>query len=368
LAWPRGAEAGLDLVAADYPVYLFTRNILAGVPDSQVVLLLAAPGCPHDQVMTPAALETLSRTETLISGGLGLDAFLERALGVAKTNLKVIDASGGGLAVRPEDNQALVLDLAAARNWYRAQGDQRPDDHLFASLSGAVAMTSNLAEALGRLDPQGAQLYRSNANEVNAGYQKLLYDFQAVAALWSPRPRVVLSHGSLLGFTSDLGVAVAAVIEGSEEAPVSASRLAELVNQAKECTAVLADPDGQLALARAVGAEAGRPVALIDPVASGPADPPGDYFQKVMRTNLAVLNELFTRPPIVKPPPAPPAAKPQPAAKAQPAPKPSPAPKPTPAPKPSPAPKAPPAPKPPPAPKTTPYPKVPPNQKNTGRN
>jgi len=306
-AWPRAAQAGLDLVAADYPVFLFTRNLLANMPDSRVSLLSAAPGCPHDQALTPATLETMSRVELLVSGGLDLDSFLERALGVAKAGLKVIDASGGGLAVRPEDNQALVLGLAEARNWYRTPRPERPDPHLFASLSGAAVMISNLAEALGRLDPDGAQLYRSNANEINAGYKKLLYDLQAVAALWSPKPRVILSHGSLRHLASDLGLEVADVIDGSEEAPVSAARLGELVNRARDCAAVLADPDGRLDLARIVGAEARRPVAVIDPVTSGPANPPGDYFQKVMRTNLAVLHELFTRPPAQpKPEPAPP--------------------------------------------------------------
>jgi len=340
-AWPRAARAGLDLVAVDYPVYLFTRNLVANLPDSRVSLLAAAPGCPHDQVLTPAALETISRAEVLVSGGLDLDSFLERALSVAKPGLKVIDASGGGSTARPEDNQALVLDLAAARKWYRTPRGERPDPHLFASLSGAAVMTANLAEGLGRLDPDGAQLYRTNANEINAGYKKLLYDLQAVAALWSPKPRVVLSHGSLSYLASDLGLDVADVIEGSAEEAVSAARLAELVNRARDCAAVLADPDGRLDLARIVGAEARRPVAVIDPVTSGPADPPGDYFQKVMRTNLAVLHELFTRPP-VPPPPAPAPQKPAPApAKPAPAPqKPAPAPaKPAPAPqKPAPAP------------------------------
>ena len=300
LAWlvaagPRAAGAELELLAADYPVYLFTRSLLAGMPDSQVTLLTASPGCPHDHVLAPAELETLSRAEILVSGGLALDAFLERALGVAKPSLKIIDAGGGGLDVRPALNQALVLDLAEARKWYRApKKPEGPDPHLFASLSGAMIMTDNLAEALARLDPQGADFYRSNANTLNARHQKLLFEFRSVAARWSPRPRVILSHGVLSRLAADLGLAVADIIEGMEDAPLSAARLTELAARAWECAAVLADPGGRLDTARTVGAEAGRPVAVIDPVASGPADPPEDYFQKVFLTNLAVLNELFT--------------------------------------------------------------------------
>ena len=299
LAWqiaagPPAAAAAVEVLAADYPVWLFTQNLLAGAPDSRVTLLVTSPGCPHDHVLAPAELETLSRADILISGGLALDAFLERALGVAKPSLKIIDASGGGLKVRSGVNQALVLDLTTARNWYRAP-EERPDPHLFASLSGAMIMTDNLAEALARLDPQGADLYRNNALEVNAKYQRLLYEFQAAAARWSRKPRVILSHGALRPMAADLGLIVADIIEGSEEEPISAARLAELVNRALECEAVLAAPGGQLDLARTVGAEARRPVAIIDPVASGPADP--EYFQKVFMTNLAVLDELFSRMP-----------------------------------------------------------------------
>jgi ABC-type Zn uptake system ZnuABC Zn-binding protein ZnuA len=300
-AGPRSAAAGVEVLAADYPVWLFTRNLLAGVLDSQVALLMTAPaGCPHDQALTPAELETLSRADILISGGLGLDTFLERALGVAKPSLKIIDASGGGLKVRAAVNQALVLDLATARKWYRDPPKERPDPHLFASLSGAMTMTENLAEALARLDLKGAESYLDNALEVNAEYQRLLYDFQAVAARWPRRPRVILSHGALRYLAADLNLIVADIIEGAEEEPVSAARLAELVDKARDCEAVLADPDSRLDLARTVGAEARRPVAIIDPVASGPADPPLDYFLKVFQTNLAVLDQLFSKMPAAK--------------------------------------------------------------------
>ena len=294
-AGPRAALAELELLAADFPVYLFTRNLLAGVPDSRVTLLADAQVCPHDHVLTPAELERLSRADILVSGGLALDAFLERGLALVKPGLTIIDASGGGFSVRAGQNQNLLLDRDTARKWYRApRPEKMPDPHLFASLSGAMTMTENLAEALARLDPGRADLYRANANDVNARLQRLLYDFQAIAARWYPRPRVILSHRALSRLATDLALNVADIIEGAEQGPVSDDRLAELVSRAQGCAAVLAYPHGQLDPARTVGAKARRPVAVIDPAASGPADPPEDYFQKVFMTNLAVLNELFT--------------------------------------------------------------------------
>ena|GEM_PF-4078951 len=282
MAWPRAAAAGVEALAADYPVYLFTKNIMAGVPDSRVTLLTTVPGGRH--VLAPMELETLSRADILISGGLSLDIFLERALGVAKPSLKIIDA--GARAGDP-----LILDLAAARKWYLSQDPPRAAPHLFASLSGAAVMTGNLAEALARLDPQAAEIYRVNAAGIISEYQRLLYECQAVADRWSPRPRVILSHGVLIHLAADLRLNVAGIIEAPEAEP--SARLAELVGPAQDSAAILADPYGRLDLARTLGAKARRPVALIDPVASGPAEPPPDYFQKVFRTNLTVLNELF---------------------------------------------------------------------------
>ena len=283
-AWPRAAAAGVEVLAADYPVYLFTLSLMKGLPDSRVTLLTAATGRTSGHRLTPAELETLSRAEILVSGGLAFDAFLERALGVAKPGLRIIDASA-----RPAEAQ--ILDPASARRWYASPAPSRPDPYLFASLSGAAFMTGNLAEALARLDPQAAETYRDNAAEVTEGYRRLLYDSQAVAALW-PRPRVILSHGVLSHMAADLRLAVADIIERDGERP-AAGRLAELADLARGSAAVLADPYGQLDLARTVGAEARRPVALIDPVVSGPLEPPADYFLKVFRTNLTVLNELF---------------------------------------------------------------------------
>ena len=293
-AGPRAAAAGAEFLAANFPVYLFTRNLLAGVPDSRVTLLTDAPVCPHDHVLTPAELEILSRADILVSGGLALDTFLERGLGVTKPGLKIIDASGSGLQARAGQNQGPVLDRDTARMWYRTPRPTRPDPHLFASLSGAMTMTENLAEAMAWLDPRGADIYRANASEINARFQILLYDFQSIAAGWSPKPRVILSHAALGYLAADLGLVVDDIIEGAEPEMISANRLAELTNRALACTAVLAYPHGRLDLARTVGAKARRPVAVIDPAASGPADPPEDYFQKVFQTNLAVLNELFT--------------------------------------------------------------------------
>ena len=299
LVRPATAPAEVEVLATTYPIYLFTRNLMAGVPGSRVSLLMGTPGCPHDYNPTPRELETLSRAEILASGGLKLDAFLERALGVAKPGLKIIDASGG-LAGEPRAAPAVILDLGAARSWYRgrSQAPPGPDPHLFASLSGAMTLTLNLAEGLARLDPAGAEIYRTNAIGLNAEYKSLLERYWAVGVKLR-QPKVILGHSVLSYLAADLGLTVAAVIEDEEEAPVSAARLSALAALAgrEGVRAVLVDPDGRLDLARTVGAEARLPVAVIDPVTSGPDEPPADYFQKVFLTNLQVLDELFSRPP-----------------------------------------------------------------------
>jgi ABC-type Zn uptake system ZnuABC Zn-binding protein ZnuA len=310
LAAPRAAGAEVEVLATTYPMFLFTRNILAGAPDSRVTLLVGAPGCPHDYAPTPAELERLSQAEIIVSGGLALDSFLERALGVAKPRLKIIDATGGPAAADNKAAPVIILDPESARAWYRGRAQSPPtaDPHFFASPSGAMVMAGHIAEGLARIDPQGAELYRANAAAFKAELKSLLEKFWA-SGVKLHQPRVILSHGVLTYLAADLGLNVVAVIEGEDEAPVSAARLSELAVLAgrEDVRAILADPDGRLDLARTLGAEAGLPVAVIDPVTSGPDDPPPDYFQKVFLTDLEVLDALFRRPPdppVTKPRPA----------------------------------------------------------------
>jgi ABC-type Zn uptake system ZnuABC Zn-binding protein ZnuA len=57
--------------------------------------------------------------------------------------------------------------------------------------------------------------------------------------------------------------------------------------------AVFTEPQYPANVGRKIADEAGVPVAVLDPSASGPADAPLDYYEKVMFGNLDTLKRVL---------------------------------------------------------------------------
>lgn len=285
---PASAIAAGQALSSTFPVYLFTKNITQGSDTFDVKLMIdSSLGCPHDYAPSPADLERLSQANLLVINGSGLESFLPRALRVAQDTLKIIDASG---------NPEILVDRAKVMSAPMLLNG--PNPHLFASPSTATAMVGNIAEGLSVLDPDKAQIYRANG-------ARLIEEMSTVAkAMRSAgerlnHPKVIISHSVFEFLAKDMGLEVVAMIEQADGAEPSAARLSELVNLARDSgvRAIIVDPEGEIKAAQTLGAEAKIPVVIIDPVATGSAEAPLDYYQKVMISNMRVLVDLFSTPP-----------------------------------------------------------------------
>lgn len=299
---PLPAGAAEDLLCSTYPVYLFTQEILGDRDVYAPKLLIdAALGCPHDYNPTPADLERLSRASVLVINGLGLEAFLGRALTVANADLKVVDASGGrGPLAEGTAPMIFVMNrnqAAASLMGFdhgRDNHNHGPNAHMFAAPGPAAVMVENIAEGLAQIDPQGATLYRGNAARL-AGELRSLAELMNQNGELLGHPKVIASHGIFEYLAKDMGLTVVAFIEEEDGAAPSAARLMELGRLARRegVKAILIDPQGDRKLAQTLGAEAKVPVAVIDLLSAGPNPAPPDYYLKAMRTNLVVLLKLL---------------------------------------------------------------------------
>ncbi len=295
-------RASGNLLCSTFPMYLFTKNISEGRDAFNISLMLAgAQGCPHDYAPTPAELERLSQANILVMNGRGLESFLSQALKVAKADIKIVDASGpeGG-----DPHAALILnrdDLMGREELHDHDHDgghgHGPNPHLFAAPGSAALQVERIAEALAALDPDGAGIYRANAARLTDDLKGIAASF-AEAGQKLGRPNIIVSHGIFDFLAEEMGLGIVAPIEEEDGVDPSPSRLAQLVTLAREqnVRAILVDPHGNVELARALGAETKIPVAVIDPVDSGPEDAPLEYYQGVMLTDLEVLVKLFSEP------------------------------------------------------------------------
>lgn len=334
LLLPQAASAAsgqgkLRILATTYPVYLLARNVVQSNPGAQVDLLIPAQtGCPHDYALTPKDMQKLAQADVLLLNGLGLDDFMLKALPNAKPGLVVVDSSAGITPLKEgnvhedgdddheghegghEDHDGHEH---AARHGHEEsahghgghdheQGHEHGhhhdhggiNPHAFASPRLAAVMVKNMAQGLAKADPQNAASYESSAS----AYQKVLLGLsERLAALGAKAPNkgIALMHDALSYMAHDAGLEVIAVIQENEEAQPSAGRLikvAEILREHKPAL-IASEPQYSDKAVQTLAREVGIPAAQLDSLASGPASPALDHYEKTMNNNINILEKYF---------------------------------------------------------------------------
>ena len=113
-------------------------------------MLPANMGCPHDYVLTPDDMRTLSKANILVINGLGMESFLTNALKKVNPKIKQVDSSKGMKNLIPLHEEEGGHDHAHASGM---------NPHLFASPRQAAQIVRNIAQTLSELDPAGATVY-----------------------------------------------------------------------------------------------------------------------------------------------------------------------------------------------------------------
>jgi ABC-type Zn uptake system ZnuABC Zn-binding protein ZnuA len=102
--------------------------------------------------------------------------------------------------------------------------------------------------------------------------------------------RIVQPHGVFDYLARDMGLEIAAVMQQHEHGP-SASDMLRLVGiiRKKRVGAVVTEPQYPEDLGLTLSQEAGVPVAMLDPGATGPVDAPLSWYETVMRRNMQTI-------------------------------------------------------------------------------
>lgn len=274
------APRPLRVVATFLPMYLFAAEVAAGVPGVTVELLLpAALGCPHDYALTPGDLRKLAAADIVVANGLGMEEFLGAPVREANPRARVVETAQE------------VAPLAAAGHDH----DGGVNPHAWVSPRNAALQLRAIGEALAEAAPDRAPLFRENAAASAARLTALAEEFDAAARSFRRR-NIVTAHGVFGYLARDLGLAVVGEIEetpGQEPSAAAIRRLAATIRE-KRVPAVFAEPQYPEKAAAVVAREAGVPVRILDPIATGDAAP--GAYERAMRRNLAVLAETLAAP------------------------------------------------------------------------
>lgn len=283
------AFAQTRVLATTFPVYQIVRNVVRNVPGMEVRLMLPAQaGCPHDYALTPQDMGKLSQADVLVVNGLGMEAFLGSPSARSKKELRTVDASKGISGLLP------YTDEETAHEGHEGHHHGGMNPHLFASPRMAAQMARSIAGQLADLDPGNAAAYWSNGENYARKLDALADEFAALGGKLKNN-RIITQHGVFDYLARDMGLEVAAVIQADDTQAPSASDMMKLVKaiRGRHVGAIFTEPQYPDKIAATLSRETGVATAKLDPVATGPAIAPLDYYEKTMRANLHTLESTL---------------------------------------------------------------------------
>lgn len=271
------------VVTSFYPVWILTLNLTNGIEDLEVLNLAEnTTGCLHDYSLQNSDMAVLSGADALLINGSGMESFLP-VITSAYPELPVIDATAG----LPFLSESDIVEIG------EAEEGEEVNSHLWLDPQRAAGMASNLADGLIRLFPDCEQQITEN---LNAYRDRLLaLDETLREALSGIQRKVIIFHEAFPYFAEACGLPVAAVINKEPEDSLPTAqlvRVAELIKTGESMPLILKSAEEDPAVNTLVN-ETGVSVCELDPMTSGPEDPPLDYYETVMIQNMKALQDAL---------------------------------------------------------------------------
>ncbi|OUZ11363.1 hypothetical protein BHE97_05885 [Aeromicrobium sp. PE09-221] len=169
------------------------------------------------------------------------------------------------------------------------------DPHLWLDPTNLEPAATAIADALSDADPDNADTYQANADELIADLETLDEEFETGLAQCERR-EFVTSHAafSYLAHAYDLTqVPIAGIDPGAEPSSAQLAEITDLV-QEEGITTIFTETLASPALAETIARETGARTATLDPI-EGLTDETADAdYLSLMRDNLAALQEANT--------------------------------------------------------------------------
>ncbi len=312
------AETGYGVAATTYPIWVLTREVVDGTGIDVQLLTPPDAGCPHDYVLTPNDLMKVSAARKpllLFKNGAGLDEHICKAALTAGKGIVVIDTGAGIEVIGDDDDDDHDHD---GEHHHDEDDDEEHDGeqdgheveheeghhhhhhhggengHFFASPYEARKIVATIADELAKSDPSHAEKFRENAAKLDKRLQMLGDEFKAQLAPYSSK-HVAAQHNVFDYLLRDCGFETPLAIFADPETPPSPAEITDMTKEFKEhgINVIFTEPQYPDELAKLIGKETGAVVVKIDPVASGPENPPAGYYFDVMKNNLETMKKAL---------------------------------------------------------------------------
>ena len=227
---------------------------------------------------------TLSGADALLVNGAGMESFLPVVTG-AYPDLPVIDATNG----LPFISESDVVEIG------EAEEGETVNSHLWLDPQRAAGMAANLADGLVKILPDHEQQIMDNLEAFRDRLQALDDTIREETA--SIDRKVIIFHEALPYFAEACGLTPAAIVNKEPEDSLPTAQLAavsKLIGAEERMPLILKSAEEDPAVNTLVN-ETGVPVCELDPMTSGPENPPLDYYEAVILQNVAALLNASAR-------------------------------------------------------------------------
>jgi zinc/manganese transport system substrate-binding protein len=275
LVTPAKAEAKKIPVVASFSIIGDLVRQVGGDRVS-VVTIVGPDGDAHVYEPSPADGRNIAQARLIFVNGLGFEGWLERLIAAAKSKGQVFTLGRGVTPRKDEEGQ---------------------DPHAWQDVANAKVYVEAIREALTAADPEGAPIYKANADAYLAKLAALDAEIQqAIAALPKERRRVVSTHDAFGYFAARYGVEFIAPQGVSTEAEVSARDVARIIDavRAHKVGAVFIENIADPRLARRIASETGARVGGVlysDALSDAKGD--GATYIDMMRHNVRELTKAL---------------------------------------------------------------------------
>ena len=252
-----------------------TRNIAGDRVSVESLLPIGAD--PHSYQPTPRDVARVADSELLIVNGAGYEHFIETLLENAGGEKEVLEASAG---INPREDADGI------------------DPHMWLDPNNVIVYVENIREALTHYDPDGAAVYRSNADAYIAELQGLdTWIVEQVSQIPQEKRLLVTNHEALGYFAGRYDFAIAGtVIESfSSGASPSAGQMAGLIDQIKTsgAPAIFLDASDNASLAQQIADETGVRVITDLHLESLTDGTPAATYIDMMKHNVSLIVEAL---------------------------------------------------------------------------
>ena len=279
---PANAQTGEKLpVVATFSILAdFARNV--GGERIEVTALVGPNGDTHVYQPKPADAQKLGAARLILVNGLGLEGWIDRLIKASGAKAPVIVATKG---ISPQE--------------MREDGRIGTDPHAWQSIANAKIYVTNIRDGLIAVDPEGAAIYRTNAESYLAKLDALESEVKEEVAKIPPAQReIITTHDAFGYFGTAYGFRFIAPEGISTETEASARDVAKIIRQIKsqKIPAVFLENVTDPRLVRNIASESGVKIGgTLYSDALSPPDGPAATYIDMMRNNIKQFSAALTK-------------------------------------------------------------------------